>query len=67
MQNSGGKLPPKHCYAKSDLIPFEKFIQEDEDGRVTSKTPLYGNYASHFSELLQMFFPVGTDENDTIR
>ncbi len=21
---------------------------------------------SHFSELLQMFFPVGTDENDTI-
>lgn len=48
------------------MIPFEKFIQEDEDGRVTSKTPLYGNYASHFSELLQMFFSVGTDENDTI-
>lgn len=66
LQNRGGKLPPTHCYAKSDLIPFEKFIQEDEDGRVTSKTPLYGNYASHFSELLQMFFPVGTDENDTI-
>ena len=66
LQNRGGKLPPKHCYAKSDLIPFEKFIQEDEDGRGTSKTPLYGNYASHFSELLQMFFPVGTDENYTI-